>query len=515
MKKENNTTLEQDLFKMADALRGAVSPSNYKYIVLGLIFLKYVSDSFEDQYAKIESDGYDVEDKDEYLADNIFWVPSFARWNYLHSQSKLPTIGKTLDDAMDNIEKENSNLKGVLPKIYNRDSLDYKALGKLIDIISDMDLGKTAKQSKDLLGRIYEYFLGQFANTEGSKGGEFFTPKSIVNLMTEMIMPYNGRVYDPCCGSGGMFLSSEKFVKNHQGEMKELSIYGQELNQDTYRLCKMNMAIHNINSDNVRWNNEGTLLKDAVIDTKIDFVMANPPFNVSDWGQELLVGERKWRFAVPPKNNANFAWLQHIDDKLSKNGLGAVVLANGSLSSQTSGEGDIRAKMVASGLVECIVALPKQLFFNTGIPACIWFLSKEKELKDNQNILFIDATEIGFMEDRVHRAFSKEDIELVASTYHNWKKSQNLNVVESLAGEIGTYQDELGFCKSASIEEITKHNFVLTPGRYVGLKTVLDDGIPLSTKINALTKTLGEQMQKEKELDEEIKKQLAIIGFEF
>jgi type I restriction enzyme M protein len=514
----NNQTLEQQLFKMADTLRGAVAPSDYKHVVLGLIFLKYISDGFESLYQTIvdRNDFSDPEDKDEYTAENCFWVPAEARWSYLHGRSKLPSIGEDIDKAMLDIEAENPNLKGVLPKVYNKESLDTASLGKLLDTITDIDLGKTAQESKDLLGRVYEYFMGQFADKEGSKGGEFFTPRSIVGLMVEMLEPYQGRVYDPCCGSGGMFVMSEKFILEHQGKIDNISVYGQELNQATYRLCKMNLAIHNLNSDNIRWNNQGTLLSDALPDKKFDFVLANPPFNISDWSGELLKGDGRWKYGVPPAGNANFAWIQHISYHLSTTGQAGVVLANGSLSSQTSGEGDIRQKLVESGLVECIVALPKQLFFNTGIPACIWFLSKNKEVKKNQNVLFIDATEVGYMQDRVHRAFSKSDLSYITDTYHSWKKSQDLQILNPLTNkELSQYQDMAGFCKSANIEEITKHNFVLTPGRYVGLKTVEDDGIPLADKINALTKTLGEQMTKEKELDDEIRKQLAIIGFEF
>ena len=505
MSTTNSQTLEQNLFKLADTLRGAVSPSDYKHIVLGLVFLKYISDSFKKLHQEIidRNDGSDPEDEDEYLAVNCFWVPLEARWSSLHAKSKLPTIGEDLDKAMEAIERENPNLKNVLPKVYNKESLDSSAIGKLLDIITDIDLGKNADESKDLLGRVYEYFLGQFADKEGSKGGEFFTPKSIVGLMVEMLEPYEGRVYDPCCGSGGMFIMSEKFIKEHQGKLDNISVYGQELNQATYRLCKMNLAIHGLNSNNIKWNNQGTLLSDGNPDLKADFVLANPPFNISEWSGNLLKEDKRWKYGVPPNGNANFAWLQHMSYHLSNKGLAGIVLANGSLSSQTSGEGDIRRQLVESGLVECIVALPKQLFFNTGIPACIWILSKEKELNKKIDVLFIDATEIGFMQDRVHRAFAKTDLEHISSTYHNWKKSPE------------NYQDTPGFCKSASLEELTKHNFVLTPGRYVGLKATLDDGIPLSTKINALTKTLGEQMQKEKELDEEIRTQLAKIGFEF
>lgn len=498
-----NATLEQDLFKMADALRGAVAPSNYKHIVLGLIFLKYISDGFTELYQSITAreDGSDPEDIDEYLAENRFWVPKEARWEYLHARSKQPTIGKDIDDAMLAIESLNPSLKNVLPKGYNTESLEAASLGKLLDIISDMDLGRSARESKDLLGRVYEYFLGQFANKEGSKGGEFFTPKSIVGLMVEMLAPYKGRVYDPCCGSGGMFVMSEKFVEEHQGNIQDISVYGQELNLATYRLCKMNLAIHNLNSDNIKWNNQGTLLYDANPDLKADYVLANPPFNISDWSGERLQDDPRWKYGVPPTGNANFAWMQHMVYHLSSVGRAAIVLANGSLSSQTKGEGQIRQNLVEAGLVECIVALPKQLFFNTGIPACIWFLSKPHQAAGRKEILFIDASDIGYMEDRVHRAFADEDLARIAGVYHVWQKNEG-------------YSDEPGFVKAASLEEVKSHNYVLTPGRYVGIPAPEDDGIPVEEKLATLTTKLEAQIKQEADLNAEIQTQLKKIGIE-
>lgn len=513
MVKNNNEKaepFEKTLFKMADKLRKNMDAAEYKHIVLGLIFLKYISDSFEELYVKIKEGqgdyiGANPEDPDEYRAENVFFVPQIARWSYLHARAKLPTIGKDLDDAMEAIEKENSTLKGILPKVYARPNLDKTALGGLIDLIGNIALGDAAARSKDLLGRVYEYFLGEFANAEGKKGGQFYTPKSIVRLMVEMIEPYKGRVFDPACGSGGMFIMSEKFIKEHQGNVEDISIYGQESNQTTYRLCRMNLAIRGIDGSQVKWNTEGSFLNDLHKDLKADFVLANPPFNDSDWSGELLAKDPRWQYGKPPAGNANFAWLQHMIYHLSPKGIMACVLANGSLSSQTNNEGDIRKSLVEHDLVDCIVALPKQIFYNTGIPACIWFFSRKRigngDRKRTGEILFIDASEVGHMEDRTHRAFADEDMIKIAETYHGWRKRE------------GKYEDIKGFCKSAKMEEITKHNFVLTPGRYVGIKDEVDDGIPFEVKMNDLTKKLAEQMAEEKRLDEEIKKQLKNVGF--
>lgn len=512
MTKENNKTesFEKTLFKAADKLRKNMDAAEYKHIVLGLIFLKYISDSFEELYNKIKAGGADFaganpEDADEYRAENVFFVPQIARWSYLHSRAKLPSIGKDLDDAMEAIEKENPTLKGILPKVYARPNLDKTSLGGLIDMVGNIALGTEAAKSKDLLGRVYEYFLGEFANAEGKKGGQFYTPKSIVRIMVEMIEPYKGRVYDPACGSGGMFIMSEKFIKEHQGNVEDISIYGQESNQTTYRLCRMNLAIRGIDGSQVKWNTEGSFLNDTHKDLKADFVLANPPFNDSDWSGQLLQNDPRWQYGMPPASNANYAWLQHMIYHLSPHGVMACVLANGSLSSQTNNEGDIRKALIENDLVDCIVALPKQLFYNTGIPACIWFISRKRtgngDRKRTGEILFIDASEIGYMADKTHREFSEEDMTKVAGTYHEWRKQG------------GEYKDIKGFCKSAGMDEITKHNFVLTPGRYVGIEDEIDDGIPFADKIAGLTTKLAEQMSEEKKLDEEIKKQLKNVGF--
>jgi len=512
MAKENNKieSFEKTLFKAADKLRKNMDAAEYKHIVLGLIFLKYISDSFEELYNKIKDGGNDFaganpEDVDEYRAENVFFVPQIARWSYLYSRAKLPSIGKDIDDAMEAIEKENPTLKGILPKVYARPNLDKAALGGLIDLIGNIALGTEAAKSKDLLGRVYEYFLGEFANAEGKKGGQFYTPKSIVRIMVEMIEPYKGRVYDPACGSGGMFIMSEKFIKEHQGNVEDISIYGQESNQTTYRLCRMNLAIRGIDGSQVKWNTEGSFLNDTHKDLKADFVLANPPFNDSDWSGQLLAKDPRWEYGMPPASNANYAWLQHMIYHLSPHGVMACVLANGSLSSQTNNEGDIRKSLVEHDLVDCIVALPKQLFYNTGIPACIWFISRKRtgngDRKRTGEILFIDASKVGHMADKTHREFSEEDMTKVAGTYHEWRKRD------------GKYEDIKGFCKSADIVEITKHNFILTPGQYVGTQDEIDDGVPFADKIAGLTAKLAEQMIEEKKLDEEIKKQLKNVGF--
>ena len=501
MTKEKNGNFEAQLFKAADKLRKNIDAAEYKNVVLWLIFLKYISDSFQELYEKLEKDEFsDPEDRDEYLAENVFFVPEQSRWKNIQAKAKLPTIGQELDNAMEAIEKENSELRNVLPKVFGKPNLDKTSLGQLIDLISNTELKVESENSKDLFGRVYEYFLGEFANAEGKKWGQFYTPKSIVKLMVEMIEPYKGRVYDPACGSGGMFVMSEKFVAGHQGNIKDITIYGQESNQTTRKLSKMNLAIRNINSQFVIWNTEWSFLKDAHPDLKADFILANPPFNQNDWWQEFLQDDPRWKYGIPPKNNANFAWIQHMLYHLAPNGVMATVLANGSLSSKTSGEWEIRKNLIQNDLVECIVALPKQLFYNTWIPACIWFLRRKKQNRKNE-ILFIDASEMGFMKDRVHRDFSDEDIKKISETYHNWRKKSN------------KYEDIKGFCKSANIEEVKKHDFILTPGRYVGIKEEEDDWISFEEKMKKLTNDLKEQFDKEKILNEEIKKQLWKIGF--
>lgn len=503
MQKENNNDFESALFKTADKLRKNIDAAEYKNVVLGLIFLKYISDSFQELHDKLSQDEYsDAEDRDEYIAENCFFVPRESRWSTLQSMAKLPEIGVNIDDAMSAIEKENHELKNVLPKVYGRANLDKTSLGQLIDVISDIELQAKSKNTKDLLGHVYEYFLGEFASAEGKKGGQFYTPKSIVKLMVDMIEPKKGRVYDPACGSGGMFVMSEEFVENNTGgNIQDITIYGQESNQTTWKLSKMNLAIRNINSKFVAWNTEGTFLKDAHPDLKADFILANPPFNQSEWGQEILQEDGRWKqHGLPPAGNANFAWIQHMLYHLAPvNGVMATVLANGSLSSMTSGEGDIRASIVKAGLVECIVSLPKQLFYNTGIPATIWILRRGREA-DNNKTLFIDASAMGYMKTRVHRDFTDYERESIELTYHNWRKNDG-------------YEDIKGFCNSASLEDIEKHNFVLTPGRYVGMEDEEDDGVTFEDKMNKLTSILASQMIEEKKLDENIKEQLAKIGF--
>jgi type I restriction enzyme M protein len=515
MAQKDTSSFEQKLFKAADKLRKNIDAAEYKHVVLGLVFLKYISESFTELYDKLGTDEYsDPEDRDEYIAENVFFVPKLARWNHIHANAKQPTIGQTIDEAMEAVEKENKELKNVLPQVYGKANLDKTSLGELIDLISDTELQAENENSKDLFGRVYEYFLGEFANAEGKKGGQFYTPKAIVKLMVEMIEPYKGRVYDPASGSGGMFVMSEKFVTEHGRSIKDITVYGQESNQTTWKLSKMNLAIRNINSKFVAWNTEGTFLKDAHPDLKADFILANPPFNQKEWGVDILQEDGRWKHGTPPNGNANFGWMQHMLYHLSPKGVMATVLSNGSLSSNTSGEGDIRKNLVEKDLVECIVALPKQLFYNTGIPACIWFLRRKKS-NHSKEVLFIDASEMGYMKDRIHRNLSdaddKEkqgdfhkngwgDVQKISNTYHNWRKGEN-------------YQDQKGYCKSASLEDIQKQFHVLTPGRYVGIPDEEDDGIPFEVKIEELTITLKKQIDKEVELNQKIKTQLSKIGF--
>lgn len=488
---------EQKLWSAADKMRNNMDAAEYKHVVLGLIFLKYISDSFEAIYNKLKNEELaDPEDKDEYLAERVFWVPKEARWNYLQDNAKQAEIGKIIDEAMESIEKENTSLKGVLPKDYARPALDKRRLGELIDLIGTIALGDEDSKKKDILGRVYEYFLGEFADAEGKKGGQFYTPRSIVRVLVEMLEPYKGRVYDPCCGSGGMFVQSEKFIKEHQGRINDVSIFGQESNPTTWKLAKMNMAIRGIDS-NIALGD--TFHNDQHKDLKADFIIANPPFNISDWGGERLREDARWRYGTPPTGNANFAWVQHMISHLAPNGTLGLVLANGSMSSNTSGEGDIRKNLVENDLVDCMIALPSQLFYNTMIPACLWFFRREKGNRNNQT-LFIDARKMGEMISRKNRTLTTEDIQKIADTYHNWKKDEN-------------YEDVLGFCKSATEEEISKHDFILTPGRYVGTEKEEDDGIPFEDKMKELTSELAKQMEEGKHLDEEIKKNLESIGF--
>jgi type I restriction enzyme M protein len=501
-KKTNNGAnlgFEQTLWQAADKLRGNMDAADYKHVVLGLIFLKYISDAFQEQYDKLKKEPHaDPEDRDEYTGENIFWVPKPARWRRLQDTAKQPSIGKLIDEAMLSIEKENPSLKGVLPKDYARESLDKHRLGELIDLIGTIGLGDKESRSKDILGRVYEYFLGQFAAAEGKKGGQFYTARCVVKLLVEMIEPYKGRVFDPCCGSGGMFVQSERFVEAHGGRRTDLSIYGQESNQTTWRLCKMNLAIRGIEA-NIAWNSEGSFHNDAHKDLKADFILANPPFNDSDWGGERIREDLRWKFGVPPAGNANFAWVQHFIHHLAPNGIAGFVLANGSMSSNQSGEGEIRKAIIEADLVDCMIALPSQLFYTTAIPACLWFVTRNKQngkYRDRRKqTLCIDARKMGQLVDRVHRDLSDEEITRIARTYHAWRGEK----------EAGKYEDAAGFCKSATADEIAVHDFILTPGRYVGAEEQEGDDEAFEDKMKRLTATLGEQFQESARLEQAIR----------
>ncbi|WP_022949969.1 class I SAM-dependent DNA methyltransferase [Methylohalobius crimeensis] len=489
-----NLDFESKLWATADKLRGNMEPSDYKHVALGLIFLKYISDAFEaKREALLAEDLADPEDPEEYLAENVFWVPKEARWSHLQANAKQATIGKQIDDAMLAIESNNASLKGVLPKDYARPALNKVMLGELIDLISGIGMGEEADRSKDILGRVYEYFLGGFAGAEGKRGGEFYTPRSVVRLLVEMLEPYKGRVYDPCCGSGGMFVQSEKFVEQHGGRIGDIAIYGQESNYTTWRLCKMNLAVRGIDAD-IRWNNEGSFHKDELKDLRADHILANPPFNISDWGGDRLREDGRWKYGVPPVGNANYAWLQHILHHLAPHGTAGVVLANGSMSSAQSGEGEIRRAMGEGDVVDCMIALPGQLFYSTQIPACLWFLARDKKnnkFRDRRGqVLFIDARKLGHMVDRTRREFSEEDVAKISATYHAWRGEEGA----------GDYEDIPGFCKSASLEEIREHNHVLTPGRYVGAAAIEEDDVPFVKRFTALKEKLDEQIAQGEEL---------------
>jgi len=499
--------IEKQLWKSADKLRKNIDAAEYKHIVLGLIFLKYISDSFEELHAKLVAGkgdyaGADPEDKDEYKAENVFFVPPSARWNFLKTHAKQPTIGKSVDEAMDALERENALLRDVLPKVFARGNLDPASLGGLIDLISNIALGDAKARSADVLGHVFEYFLGEFALAEGKQGGQFYTPRSIVELLVEMLEPYKGRVFDPCCGSGGMFVQSEKFVKKHQGKVKDLSIYGQESNQTTWRLAKMNLAIRNIESSQVKWNNEGSFLNDTHKDLKADYVIANPPFNDSDWSGDLLRKDGRWKHGIPPAGNANYAWIQHFLYHLSPSGQAGFVLAKGSLTSKTSGEGDIRKSLVEARLVDCIVNLPAKLFLNTQIPASLWFLSRNKANGGYRNrvdeILFIDARNMGHLINRRTREFSPDDIKKIVDTYHTWRAPK------------GKYEDIKGFCNSATIERVSALDYVLTPGRYVGLPDEEDD-FYFKERFTKLKGEFEEQLKEELKLNKKILESLEKI----
>jgi type I restriction enzyme M protein len=507
----NGATLgfEPTLWQAADKLRNNMDAAEYKHVVLGLIFLKYISDAFEEKHAALvaqQAEGADPEDPDEYRAENVFWVPKGARWSYLRANAKQPTIGKLIDDAMVAIERDNPSLKGVLPKEYNRPALDKQRLGELIDLIGTISMGDAEHRSKDILGRVYEYFLAQFASAEGKKGGQFYTPRCVVRLVVEMIEPFKGRVYDPCCGSGGMFVQSEAFIREHGGRLGDIAIYGQESNPTTWRLARMNLAIRGIDA-NLGAEHADSFHRDLHKDLKADFIMANPPFNMSDWGAERLRDDVRWKYGAPPAGNANFAWVQHIIHHLAPNGVAGFVLANGSMSSNTSGEGEIRKRIIEADLVDCMVALPAQLFYATQIPACLWFLARNKRdprYRDRRGeTLFIDARKMGVLIDRVHRELTDDEIARIAATYHAWRGEKN-------AGE---YEHVPGFCKSATTEEIAAHGYVLTPGRYVGAEAVEDDGEPFDEKMRRLVSTLNEQMAEGRKLEETIHKNLKALGY--
>lgn len=498
---------EEKLWQAADRLRGHMDAAEYKHVVLGLIFLKYISDAFQERYEALSKEQYaDPEDRDEYLSENIFWVPKQARWQLLQANSKQPTIGRLIDDAMIVIEKDNPSLKGVLPKEYARPALDKRRLGELIDLIATIGLGDKESRSNDILGRVYEYFLGKFASAEGKKGGEFYTPRCVVKLLIEMIQPYKGRVYDPCCGSSGMFVQSEEFIAQHGGKMTDISIYGQESNPTTWRLAKMNLAIRGIEA-NLGQHHADSFHNDLHKDLKADFILANPPFNMKYWGGDRLREDVRWKFGTPPERNANFAWVQHIIHHLSPKGITGFVLANGSMSSNTSGEGDIRKNIIEADLVDCMVALPGQLFFSTQIPACLWFLARNKgngKFKDRRDqTLFIDARQMGVMVDRVHRELTNEDIRKIADTYHAWRGEQGF----------GKYEDIPGFCKSATTEEIKYYVYVLTPGRYVVAPEPEDVGEPFEEKMKRLTTELAGQFEESSKLEATIKKNLKGLGY--
>lgn len=485
---------EEKLWQAADKLRNNMNPSEYQHVVLGLIFLKYVSDTFNERYVELLADDPEfAEDRDEYISEGVFWVPEHARWSYISDHSKQPEIGQIVDQALDSIEKENESLRGVLPKNYSRPELDKRILGEIIDLFTNINVGGEDARDKDVLGRVYEYFLGKFGANEG---GEFYTPKSVVKLMVEMIQPYKGKVYDPACGSGGMFVQSYKFVKEHSGNTFDISVFGQEWNPTTWKLAKMNLAIRGI-ENNLGSKNADTFGEDLHPTLKADYVLANPPFNDSDWGGALLENDARWKWGVPPAGNANYAWLSHMVDKLNQNGIAATVLANGSLSSNTSNEGVIRQNMITADLVDCIVALPDKLFYSTGIPVCIWIMNRNKAHKGKT--LFIDGRKLGMMVTRRLRELTDEEIRKIADTYINYKNAEN-------------YEDIQGFCKVANLDEIREHDYILTPGRYVGIEEIDDDGEPFEEKMERLTQQLAEQFQKSKELEEEIRKQLNKIG---
>ncbi|MEX3756883.1 class I SAM-dependent DNA methyltransferase [Mycobacteroides abscessus] len=521
--------LKDTLWKAADKLRGSLSASQYKDVILGLVFLKYVSDAFderrEDIRAELAADGMDedqievlIDDPEEYHGYNVFVVPPVARWKFLAENAKgmdtaerFKNIGQLIDEAMDAVMKENPTLQGTLPRLYNRDNIDQRRLGELIDLFNSARFSRQGEhKARDLMGEVYEYFLGNFARAEGKRGGEFFTPPSVVKVIVEVLEPTKGRVYDPCCGSGGMFVQTEKFIADHKGDAKDIAIYGQESIEETWRMAKMNLAVHGIDHKGLsaRWGD--TFARDQHPDVQMDYVMANPPFNIKDWTRNEE--DARWRYGVPPANNANYAWIQHILSKLKPGGKAGVVMANGSMSSNSNGEGDIRAQIVEADLVSCMIALPTQLFRSTGIPVCLWFFAKDKtagkqgSIDRSGQVLFIDARELGYMVDRAERALSDEEIVRIGDTYHAWRGSK------SASAKGITYEDIPGFCKSATLAEIKAADYALTPGRYVGAAEVEDDGEPIDAKITRLTTELLAAFDESARLEKVVRKQLERIN---
>ncbi|NVK57343.1 MAG: SAM-dependent DNA methyltransferase [Alteromonadaceae bacterium] len=506
-------SIEKTLFTAADKMRGAMDAGEYKHIALGLLFLRYVSVAFERLHTELASDGIsDPEDRDEYLAESVFWVPETARWSHIAKNSKNPEVGVMIDNAMRDIEAENPSLKGALPKVFGRESLDKAMLTGLIELFTNNIKLEGTKADFDLIGRIYEYCIGEFAGNEGKRGGEFYTPQPVVSTLIEMIEPTKGRVYDPCCGTGGFFVQSERFIDAHQGQSNDIAIYGQERNHTTFGLARMNLAIRGIFAD-IRWNSEGTLLRDEFPDERFDFILANPPFNISDWSGELLREDVRWKYGPPPSGNANFAWIQHVYGHLSSRGIAGVVMANGSMSSMSGGEDDIRRALVEGDAIDAMVALPGQLFYGTQIPACLWIMAKDKsngiakdaKLRDRRGeVLFIDARKMGALVpgSRKQKELSKDEIGKIATAYHAWRGEP----------EAGAYEDEPGFCKSASLEEIAKHNFVLTPSRYVGAGAAEDDGEPFEEKFERLMGELRGQFAEGRRLEAEIEARLGALG---
>lgn len=513
---------EATLWTAADKLRGHMDSADYKHVVLGLLFLKYINDAFDCRHDWLVQEAQDpeseyfapdpiqrqivAEDRDEYTAENVFWVPKEARWANLMAHAKQPGIGKIIDDAMVAIERDNPTLKGTLPKNYARPDLDKTRLGELVDLVSNIELMDPEHRGKDVLGRVYEYFLGRFAAAEGKLGGEFYTPQSVVRLLVEMLAPYKGRVFDPCCGSGGMFVQSEKFMETHGGKLGDISVYGQESNPTTWRLCRMNLAIRGIEA-NLGGEHADSFHRDLHPDLKADYILANPPFNISDWGGERLREDKRWAYGVPPVSNANYAWVQLFLHHLAPNGLAGFVLANGSMSSNQSGEGDIRRTILEKDLVDCMVALPGQLFYTTQIPVCLWFLARNKRdprfRARSGETLFIDARKVGSMLDRTHRELTDADIARIADTYHAWRGDK---------GAKAPYEDVAGFCKSAKLAEIASHGYVLTPGRYVGAEEVEDDDEPFEERMRHLSTKLLAQFAEGHKLEAQIRENLKKLG---